>query len=146
MTDTRSVITKRAQEVAGTWYHAGSDPREHTGYAHLGTREAAQSRGRTKVAVWRVTIEPRNPFNSPETRLEDWTANLISHFDAHWTWLGRRPEPEDLDYEFEDAPAVADELGWSPEHDAVYYENGVEDPGSTSVMVRASAITSAELL
>jgi len=126
--------------------HSKAIDNAQTGYLHLGSKAAAESRqaghgaGDGTYQIHKVTVQPQHPFNSPSTPLDDWTANLIGHYDANRHESGRLRKPMELDETFEDAPSVAKELGWTPKHDAIYYDNAVEDPGHVSVMARPSAI------
>jgi ribosomal protein S18 acetylase RimI-like enzyme/2'-5' RNA ligase len=131
-----------AAQSYGPYYHAGTDPfsRTDNDYIHVGTRAAAGDRHGGDRTVHEVYIHASNPMNNPHHPLDDTTANAISIHDAIRNHLGREPLAEDFDPDFEDAPEQARGSGWKPEHDAVFYENGAEDPGSISAMVRPSAL------
>ena len=131
-----------AARVYGPFYHAGNDPHERTDndYIHIGTEKAAGQRHGGDRTLHQVWVHAAHPMNAPEDPLDDYTANRIGMYDAHRNWLGRDPKPEDFDPDFEEAPEVARGSGWRPEHDAVFYQNDAEDPGSLSAMVRPSAI------
>jgi hypothetical protein len=142
-----SLLWKVAAEIGNdAFYHRGVDPRQHTSYVHVGTRAAAGQRHDQgeDSSLWRVHINPQNPLNHPHKPLDDGTANMIGHLDANRDHLGRMPQAHELDPDFEDAPDAAGSVGWKPEHDAIYYRNEVEDPGSISAMVRSSAISHVE--
>lgn len=131
------------------FYHTGVDPstRDDDAYIHVGTVEAGAARGRTGPRdLYRVHLQPTNPMNHPHAPLDDMTANRIDMYDGTKRHLGREPEPQDFDENFEDSPDWAKGAGWKPDHDAVFYHNEIEDAGSLSAMVRRSAISRVERL
>lgn len=133
------------------WYRATNDISslmEDESYVHLGTLKAAEEArdlgavrgGESASTVYRVEIEPKNPF--PKTLSDD---------EANWVWSADhslRDAPLDRwtapDAEPEDVIASAQRMGWTPEYDAVFYENDYEDSGSISAMVRPSAVTNVQ--
>ena len=126
----------------GQFFHYGTDPAEQPEghYIHVGTRDQALRRRGGDRSLYEVTVHPRSPLNTPETPLDDVTANRVDMYHSVMRDLGREPRRTDFDPDFEDAPAHARDVGWKPHHDAVFYDNQMEGPPGLSAMVKRSAI------
>jgi len=146
LADQMKGLKESSKAAAGParFFHSSKDPewspREGEGYIHLGTRAAAAHRDEGSRVIHEVEVHAKNPMNTPDTPLDDHTANCIGRNHAISQSLGRPATKEDHDPYWEHAPEVAKDAGWKPTHDAVYYRNEVEDPGSISVMASPSAI------
>lgn len=144
--------TARA-DTEGWWYHFGSMLArfERGEYVHLGTRDAATDRHGDLPAdvkhggnLFRAKIRPRNPLGSESRPLSDGEANLLVDWEDHYAHdEGQMPEPGETIWYLSGEPVeVAKKHGyrgaWT--HDAIYYQNRVEDPGSISVAVDPDCI------
>lgn len=160
-------IDRRVTAIAKqSWYRATNDISslmEDETFVHLGTWQAAteardlpsaMSGAESAYGLYRVDIDPKN---SLPNRVHDDVANAIAVLDTYrrtgrWAeWWGERHSDEEymVDWllntgrrypEWQVDPDMIHEL------DAVYYENDFEDAGSTSVMVRPSAVVGVELV
>lgn len=149
--DGPAVDTLTAGEVQ-IWYHTGNpDFWQHGQYAHIGTKGAAMDRRDVynTRALYEVIIAPKRPVGSPSRPITDKQANTLDLWNQRHP--GRVPEsPEEgLAFDLESASSgayglhvydVVQETGWTPDTDAIYYSNFVEDKGSVSVVVKAGAV------
>ena len=152
--------TARA-DADGFWYHFGiSLQRDVEGqYVHLGTARAARDRmnntrqegRRPDGTFYRAKIHPRNPLGSLSSPLTDAEVNILLHWegtaqrpgempseenDGHeppWFYPANSPTPMDI------AARLPYRGAWM--HDAYFYTNTVEDPGSVSVAIDPDVIT-----
>jgi len=128
----------------GVWYHTGDPSRWQQGqYSHLGTMNSVLDR-RMKYptrGVWKITINPRHPLNTPATPLEDFEANILGEWMVMSHGSGEAPgdKVQGLRYDGDVKDVIA-KTGWTPATDAIYYSNFVEGKGDVSVMVLASAV------
>ena len=148
-------------DAQGWWYHYGRDlARYEMGhYTHLGTREAAEKRHsglhgegnyRHDGTLMRAKIAPRSPLNSPSNPMSDHEANALLLWEEEQGIEGVMPGPENggdtrhWAYNRGGTPMeIAAKYGYQGtwRHDAFFYVNDVEDPGSISVAVDPDCIT-----
>lgn len=110
-------------------------------YIHLGTDKAARRAIQSMMkhgdqTLYRVDIVPRNPM--PGVQSEDVQSAIT--MTLKWRREGWGEWPTDQ------TRTLLEQAGWDPAYDAVFYTNDIEDPGSISVMVKQSVITSVEAI
>lgn len=155
----RDLIKVAMPDADGWWYHTGMGVDRYTmgQYVHLGTHAAATDRfGDVGMSghgsLFRVRINPQNPLGSLSNPLTDAEANTLEMWEDPETGYvveaGQMPEPDEgvglgiLGDPYEVARRVGYQGAFM--HDAVYYRNEVEDPGSISVMVDPDAVVVSE--